>query len=178
MWRSEAWKVSSLGKLEPIHGADNRLFGNLMNGVVLPNTQKAPARSRRVIEVGLTKLLSRSDSILQAPLVTFWPPIFLALVDLFSLPQDITYTGANADDLNALDPEDAGFQSSFSKLGASERNTHDPVASVTDEKHFATTELAKRSQERPGVLGPLIQQAQATEPKTVEKFLQDMSSNK
>jgi exportin-2 (importin alpha re-exporter) len=166
---------AAIGILE---GIQPGLFGNLMNGVILPNTQKAPVRSRRVIEVGLTKILARSDTILAPTMVTFWVPIFLALVDLFTLPQDITYTGANGDDLNGLDHEDTGFQSSFSKLGASERNTHDPVASVTDTKMFAARELSQCSQKRPGVVGPLIQQAQAQESVAVTSFVQFMSSNK
>lgn len=48
------------------------LFGNLMKGVVLPNTQKAPQRSRRLIEVGLTKYLTKSDALLQQPAVQYW----------------------------------------------------------------------------------------------------------
>ncbi|KAL1410407.1 importin-alpha export receptor [Vanrija albida] len=151
------------------------LFGNLMKGVVLPNTQKAPVKSRRVIEVGLTKYLTKSDAILVEPTVGFWTPIFLALLDLFALPQDLTYAGQDA--LNELDPEDTGFQSSFSKLGASERQAHDPVRGVGNEKEFAASELARRSKERPGVLGPLIAQAQAAEPKTVEGFTQYLQSN-
>jgi len=168
---------AAIGILEAIQPG---LFGNLMNGVILPNTQKAPVRSRRVIEVGLTKLLTNSDTIFTPSIVTFWPPIFLALVDLFTLPQDITYSGANADDLTALDPEDTGFQSSFSKLGASERNTHDPVADVKDEKLYAAQQLSKASQSRPGVIGPLIQQAQASdqESKAIPEFAQYMASNK
>lgn len=165
--------ISSVDSIQP------GLFGNLMKGVVLPNTQKAPVRSRRVIEVGLTKLLAKSDLILTGTNTSFWTPIFLALLDLFTLPQDLTYAnGAAGDDLNSLDPEEAGFQSSFSKLGASEKNTHDPVASIgADEKLYASKELARRSAGRPGVLGPLIQQAEAEEPATVAEFVKYMASN-
>jgi exportin-2 (importin alpha re-exporter) len=160
-----------------LEGIQAGLFANLMNGIILSNTQKAPVRSRRVIEVGLTKLLARSETLLKAPLNAVWPAIFLALVDLFTLPQDLTYAGA--DDLNGLDPEESGFQSSFSKLGASERNRHDPVADVKDEKLFAATELAKRAQQSPGVIQPLIQQAQAADQAAkIPEFLQYMATNK
>ena len=82
-------------------------------------------------------------------------PIFLALLDLFTLPQDITYTNGTTDDLLELDPEDSGFQASFSKLGASERNVHDPLAGIGDEKMYASRALAKRSSERPGVVSAI-----------------------
>ncbi|BEJ11174.1 hypothetical protein CspHIS471_0105960 [Cutaneotrichosporon sp. HIS471] len=153
------------------------LFGQLMKGVVLPNTQKAPQRSRRLIEVGLTKYLTMSDALVQQPGVQFWSPIFLALVDLFTLPQDLTYATGTADDLTALDPEDAGFQSSFTKLGASERTAHDPIKNIPDTKKYASSQLARRSMERPGVLSPLVQQAGAAEGSKVPQFVQYMNAN-
>ena len=86
---------------------------------------------------------------------TFRVPVFLALLDLFTLPQDITYTNGDFEDLSSLDPEEAGFQSSFSKLGASEKSVHDPVENVPDEKLFASKELARRSTETPGVVSDM-----------------------
>lgn len=161
-----------------------------MTSVVLPNTQKAPVRSRRVIEVGLTNLLTKSDAILVEPVVQIWSPAFLALVDLFALPQDLTYAAGTAEDLNALDPEEGGFQSSFSKLGASEAQVHDPVRSIPDTKKYASNQLSQRSKERPGVLTPLLQKAQAVEvqeaqadaapqnkAQSVAEFMQFMSAN-
>jgi len=49
-----------------------RLFGNLLTGVVLGNTQKAPIKSRKVIEVGLTALLTKSDGILVPTNTPLW----------------------------------------------------------------------------------------------------------
>lgn len=98
-------------------------------------------------------------------------------MDLFTLPQDLTYATGTADDLTALDPEDAGFQSSFTKLGASERTAHDPIKNIADTKKHASRELARRSKERPGVLPPLIQQAQTTEGSKVPEFVQSMNVN-
>lgn len=106
-----------------------------------------------MVEVGLTKTLSRSDSLLVEPNRRFWPPIFLALLDMFTLPQDITYSNPEGSgDITELDPEEAGFQSSFSKLGASEKTVKDPTAGVEDSKVFAAKELAKRSNEKPGMV--------------------------
>ncbi|KAK1926751.1 putative importin-alpha export receptor [Papiliotrema laurentii] len=163
--------ISSVDALQP------GLFGNVLTGVILSNTQKAPIRSRKLIEVGLTRLLSKSDRILEPSHRQFWAPSFLALVDLFTLPQDITYSGATGDDIDGLDPEEAGFQSSFSKLGASEKSVHDPVKSVADTKAFASKELARRSAERPGQIGPLIEEARAAEPQVVTGFVEYMASN-
>jgi exportin-2 (importin alpha re-exporter) len=89
--------------------------------------------------------------VLESVLIPFRPGIFLALLDLFTLPQDLTYTNGTTD-ISELDPEEAGFQSSFSKLGASEKILHDPIKEVGDEKVFAGKELARRSKEKPGVV--------------------------
>jgi exportin-2 (importin alpha re-exporter) len=37
------------------------LFGNILNGVVLSNTQKVSVKDRKVVEVGLTRFLAKSD---------------------------------------------------------------------------------------------------------------------
>jgi len=39
----------------------SRLFGNILNGVVLSNTQKVSVKDRKVVEVGLTRFLAKSD---------------------------------------------------------------------------------------------------------------------
>lgn len=68
-----------------------------------------------------------------------------SLLGLILLPQDLSTTTAD-DDLAALDGEDAGFQSSFAKLGASEARKEDPVAYVgTDEKAYLNAQLTKVS---------------------------------
>ena len=80
------------------------------------------------------------------------------MLDLFTLPQDITYSnGDPGEDLAELDPEEAGFQSSFSKLGASEQAVHDPVKNVRDERLYASKELARRSREKPGLVSAVTQ---------------------
>ncbi|WRT64247.1 uncharacterized protein IL334_001178 [Kwoniella shivajii] len=155
------------------------LFGNLLTGVILSNTQKVTTRNRKLIEVGLTKMLTRSNRLIEEPSKQYWVPIFLALLDLFTLPQDLTYAQSNAadGDLTELDPEEAGFQSSFSKLGASEKVAKDYTAGVGDTKEYAAKELGRRSAEKPGVLPPLIAQATTVEKDVVNGFVQFASQN-
>ncbi|RXK37557.1 importin-alpha export receptor [Tremella mesenterica] len=148
------WVLDSVGPdftIQLLDSIQPGLFGNLITGVILSNTQKLPIKSRKLVETGLTKLLTKSDAILTPPSQQYWSAILLALLDLFTLPQDITYNGVS-EDLDGLDPETAGFQSSFSKLGASERQTHDPVGHIVDTKAFASKELSRRSKEVPGVV--------------------------
>ena len=80
-----------------------------------------------------------------------------ALLKLFLLPQDLS---SNADDdIAVVDPDELGYQASFSKLGASEPPKTDTVASIPDARDFLTKSLAAASQRNPGrvCLNVLIQ---------------------
>ena len=81
-------------------------------------------------------------------------PTFVALLDIFTLPQDVTYSEDvdSVGRIDSLDPEETGFQSSFSKLGASEATVYSPVSQIKDEKEFASKEISARSAQKPGVV--------------------------
>ena len=89
------------------------------------------------------------------------PATMDATLGLLLLPQDLTTptAGSIEDDLGTLDPEDAGFQASFAKLGASEAAVREDPAShvTTDEKTFLRAELTRLG----GQVGPLLQQVNA-----------------
>ncbi|ORY33698.1 Cse1-domain-containing protein [Naematelia encephala] len=154
--------ISTLGSIQP------GLFANLHKNVVLANTQKTPARYRKLVAVGLTKLLTRSELITSPSNAGSGTSSLLALADLLGLPQDLTWHNGT-EDLSSLDPEETGFQSSFSKLGASEKSVHDPVGSIPDEKAFASKELARRSAEEPGLISSWASEAAAWQDKEGER---------
>jgi exportin-2 (importin alpha re-exporter) len=72
-----------------------------------------------------------------------------AALDVIVLPQEVR--GAD-EDLVEFDPEESTFQSSFSKLAASETRVEDPVPEVSDPQRFLSKELAAKSASRPGVV--------------------------
>lgn len=109
------------------------------------------------------------------PSDTCRPATLLALLDMLNLPQDVTFSNAEADAISELDPE--GFTTSFSRLGAAEGKAADPVADVQDVKQFAAIELAKRSAEKVGVLGPLVGVAKESEAGSVGEFESYMAQN-
>ncbi|WWC58466.1 uncharacterized protein I303_101008 [Kwoniella dejecticola CBS 10117] len=164
--------------INTLDGVQPGLFGNLLTGVILSNTQKVTIRNRKLVEVGLTKMLSRSDKLLEEPHRQHWVSIFIALLDLFTLPQDLTHAQtATGGDLTELDPEEAGFQSSFSRLGASESATRDLTPNIGDTKEYAAKELGKRSTEKPGILPGLIGQATTIEKDVVNGFVSFAQQN-
>lgn len=103
---------------------------------------------------------------------------------MFNLPQDLTYSGSAADGVNSgtgdvseLDPEEAGFQSSFSKLGASESKARDPVADVPDAKRYASAEIGRLYREKQGQVQPALQVAAGSDAAAVQGWTQYMASN-
>ncbi|OCF55372.1 importin-alpha export receptor [Kwoniella mangroviensis CBS 10435] len=157
-----------------LEGVQPGLFGNLLSGVILSNTQKVSTRNRKLVEVGLVKMLTKSNKLFEDSLKQHWVSIFVSLLDLFTLPQDLTYAQQHAvdgGDLTELDPEEAGFQSSFSKLGASETVQRDYTAGIVDTKEYAIKELGRRSNEKPGVIPGLIEAAKGIEKDVVDGFV-------
>lgn len=97
------------------------LLAGILQGVILPEMQKIAERQRKIVAVGITRLLTHSSLMTNEPLVKVWTPTLEALLKLFLLPQDRS-TGAD-DDISAVDWDDAsaaGFQASFARLSASE----------------------------------------------------------
>lgn len=86
--------------------------------------------------------------LLQPSLVSAWPMVLEAALDLFLLVQDLNTE--EGDNIDQLDPEESSFQASFSKLGASEPATRDPLAQIPDAKLYLSSRLAETSRRHPG----------------------------
>jgi hypothetical protein len=90
-----------------------------------------------------------------ADILSHRPQVLEAALDVIVLPQDVR---GNGDELIAeLDPEETSFQSSFSKLGASETAAKDPIPEITDARRYLSKELAAKSASRPGVVSHRIE---------------------
>ncbi|KAK0546611.1 importin-alpha export receptor [Tilletia horrida] len=155
------------------------LLPGLLQGMILPEMQKVAERQRKIVAVGLTRLLTHSTLILSEPCAKVWTPTLEGLLKLFLLPQDRTSAG-NEDDISALDWDDAngagaGFQASFARLSASEpRGKHSAADSLAtkwageDARVYMSHELAAGAKRdarirtlahaaNPELLGPFVQ---------------------
>ncbi len=75
-----------------------------------------------------------------------------ALLKLFLLPLPIAKNTSADDEVDIIDPEDTGYQASFSKLGASEKARPDPVAYVAEPRAHLAQSLVATSKLKPGVV--------------------------
>ena len=136
---------------------------------ILPDLQKTPARDRKIVAVGLSRLLTQSDRMLSPPLVQQWPVAMQALVKLFVLPQDLTTSngasaaaadGADADDIVTADLEATGYQAAYSKLGAAEPDGRARIAAIEarigDARELLARNLGALCAAKPGVIPPYV----------------------
>ncbi|KAI5449860.1 importin-alpha export receptor [Naganishia albida] len=160
--------------VEQLQAIQPGLASQILENVILPETRKMPIKDRKVVAVGLTRLLTDGDVLLQPTTVSAWPMVLEAVLDIFNLSQDLQST-ETTEDLDSLDPEESTFQASFSKLGASESRARDPVEGVPDAKLFLSKQLAAASARNPGKFASFMQ---AVPQESLAPFVAYMQSNK
>ncbi|KAH9945469.1 CAS/CSE protein [Epithele typhae] len=148
-----------------------QLWTNLLTTFVIPQAPKSPPKERKVVIVGLTRLLTQSTSMVQEPLVRTWPQTFQALAKLFQTEQQLSKKDETDPDagLTQVDFEEqsAGYQAAYSRLAAAEAAPLDPVAHVESLPAFVGQALAGLARGEPrvrawagatdaGVTGPFV----------------------
>lgn len=125
------------------------LFAQLLQGVLIPEIPKTPARKRPLVIAGYTRLLTETPSLLSAPV---WPSALSALttllLDTSIAAKSIEAQQAESDEVFAEDWEEQNiFQAGYSKLANSvsavSTSTRDPVKEVTQGQDLRTW-LAKQ----------------------------------
>ncbi|BGP55866.1 hypothetical protein JCM8202_002291 [Rhodotorula sphaerocarpa] len=141
-----------------VDGVQPGLFGQVLP-VLLPEVQKVPMKDRKLVAVGLSNLLTKSPALLNEPNVRAWTPTLEALLKLFNSPMPLAKntSAADADEVDVVDPEDVGYQASYSKLGASEKPRADPVAYVQDPQAHLAKGLEDLGRSHPGKVPALMQ---------------------
>ncbi|KAF8583471.1 Cse1-domain-containing protein [Ramaria rubella] len=155
-----------------VEAAQAGLWANLFGNILLPEITKIPTKDRKVAVVGLTLLLTQSQSMRQGANAQLWPSSFTVLLKLFRDPQALRNNIENEDAdavFTAVDVEEqnAGYQAAYSRLAASEVIYIDPVANVSDPQAFLGEELSRAAREDPqiksmigasdpGICGPFL----------------------
>ncbi|TRM64668.1 armadillo-type protein [Schizophyllum amplum] len=127
-----------------------QLWSNLLTSFIITQTPKMPPKDRKVAAIGMCRMLTESQIMLQPPAVQQWPRAFDELVKLFSEPQHLQKSKTDEDPdagITEVDYEEqtAGYQAAYSKLAASETSEPDPVGYVNDVQTFVGTQLVKLS---------------------------------
>ncbi|KZV93299.1 importin alpha re-exporter [Exidia glandulosa HHB12029] len=126
------------------------LFGTLLSTFVIEQIPKFVARDRKVVIVGIARLLTQSDRMVSDPALTnFWPATAAAVLtlalkqpaatDVAAPPMGLEAVGATEID---IEEANAGYQAAYARLAASEVARADPAAAVPDENAFLKSSLA------------------------------------
>ncbi|KAI0714440.1 armadillo-type protein [Cerioporus squamosus] len=156
-----------------VEGIQPQLWSQLLANFVIPQVPKSPPKERKVVIVGITRLLTQSSLMLQNQALTqAWPPTFQALAKLFQTEQQLTKKEELDPDagLTQIDYEEqtAGYQAAYSRLAAAEAAPVDPVAHIKDLRSYVGQELSGLAKREPrvkqwvaatdaGVTGPFVQ---------------------
>lgn len=129
--------------------------------------QKVTPRDRKVVYIGLVKLLTNPQTLQMGKV---WSTALEAILKLFVNPQDLKAAGTN----EILVDEESGYQTTFAKLASSEYPPVDRFANVTDERLFMSSSLDAFSKSVPGQIPALLQ---AVPQELLNPLIQFMQSN-
>ncbi|KAJ7281661.1 CAS/CSE protein [Mycena rebaudengoi] len=149
--------ISTIEEIQP------RLWSQVLTNFVITQVPLMPLKDRKLAVVGLIRLLTRSDLMMQEPSVQLWPGTFTSLVQLLRSQYLAGATSAarTGDDASnsvgntEVDQEEqsAGYQAAYSRLAASESAEADPVGYVRDAEEYLRSELGQLR----GRYGPQLQ---------------------
>ena len=125
-------------------------FPQVLQSVLLPEVQKVTPRDRKVVYIGLVKLLTSTQTLQMGKV---WSSALEALLKLFVNPQDLKAAGTN----EILVDDEAGYQTAYARLASSEYPPSDRFAGVADERAFMSSSLDAFSKTVPGQIPPLLQ---------------------
>ncbi len=96
------------------------LFAQIAQGIIAPDLPNVAERQKKVVSVGFGVLLLRSARLRQPPNVQTLPTLLGAQLKLLLTPSSAAATAADDELFADEETATAGFQSSFSRLAASE----------------------------------------------------------
>jgi exportin-2 (importin alpha re-exporter) len=130
-----------------------------MSLFVLPDIVKlSKPIDRKIGGAGITRLLTKSDLMIQEPYVSqLWSKGLLSLLSLLELPALPESDGP--DELYTLDIEEAGYQTTFAKLATSNPVPEDPTAGLPENSIFFAQHIMAMPTEKRSIVKSLLTQS-------------------
>ncbi|XP_055373310.1 exportin-2 [Condylostylus longicornis] len=150
-----ATKLGAQQLVDLIDSIQTQMFGMVIERVLISDMTKVSSdMDRKIVSVGISKILTESPSMLNAPYVEMWPNLLKTLIELFELPVDESTLEGD----NFIEIEDTpGYQVAFSQLNFAHPKKQDFLSDIPDGKRFLAESLAKLSQSCPGRITGYIQ---------------------
>ena len=127
---------------------------------------------RKLVAVGMTKLLTETASMHADPYIAHWGPLLESLVALIELPEDTTSSAAEDDDTFTLDEESSGYSAAFVPLSNAARQNPDPFADVKDCRQHCAKSLGALMAAQPGRFAAILQTIDPEAQRILQGYLQ------
>ncbi|XP_017086670.1 exportin-2 [Drosophila eugracilis] len=147
------------------------MFGMLLDRVLIPEMGKVPKeQDRKMVAVGVTKLLTETPEMLQQQYGAFWPRLLHSLIDLFERPPEKLKGLEIGEAAGVAEDPDAGYQVAFAQLTHAQPNQQDHLAEISDARQFLATSLSKFGQSRTGELPTLLSPLEPEYKQVLQKY--------
>uniref|UniRef100_A0A6P4FW59 Exportin-2 n=1 Tax=Drosophila rhopaloa TaxID=1041015 RepID=A0A6P4FW59_DRORH len=147
------------------------MFGMLLDRVFITEMGKVPKeQDRKMVAVGVTKLLTETPEMLQQQYSAFWPRLLHSLIDLFERPPEKLKGLEIGESAGVAEDPDAGYQVAFAQLTHAQPNQKDHLAEITDARQFLATSLSKFAQSRAGELPTLLAPLEPEYKQVLQKY--------
>ena len=142
-----ASKMGASALVELVDQIQSGMFGMVIDRVLVPDMAKVSAEmDRKIVAVGVSKLLTECPNMLAAPYVQNWSRLLQSLIELFELPPD--QSTLDGDHYVEVD-DTAGYQAAFSQLSFAQPKSQDFLADIPDGRKYLAQSLSKLMQTQP-----------------------------
>lgn len=122
---------------------------------------------RKIVAVGVVKLLCECPAMLVPPYRNYWPNLLQALITSFEMPPD--NTALDGDDFVEIESA-IGYQAAYSQLSYAKLTVIDPIPDIQDGCKYLAQSLAKLSVSRPGDVPTLISGLPADHQQALQRY--------
>lgn len=144
------------------------MFGMVIERIFIPGMSKITGETeKKIVAVGMSKLLCECPAILTTPYRNYWSPILQALIQIFEITVD---TEQADDELQFAELEDLGYQAAYSQLNYARPKEIDSMPNVSDGRRFIVESLAKFSCTRPGDVPTMIAGMPSDHQQALQKY--------
>lgn len=130
-------------------------------------TRVAGDVDKKIVAVGVTKMLCECPSLLVPPYRNYWANLLQALITSFEMPPD--ETAIEGDEFVEIENA-VGYQAAYSQLIFAKLRVIDPIQDVQDGRKFLVEKLAALSASRPGEISTLISGLPADHQQALQKY--------
>lgn len=154
-----AAKAGGAALIEMVDQIQANMFGMVLERVLIPDMNRVTTEAdKKIVTIGITKLLCQTPAMVNAPYVDFWPRLLETLIQVFELPPDTS----TMDGDHFIEVDDAaGYQAAYSQLNFAQAKRDDAFESIPDGRKF---------------LMEALQTMRATNPQQMQQLLSGMAT--